>query len=106
MEFLNKIEIKGIVGRATMQTYGDTYVSNFSVVTEYCSKDKSGLLTTETMWLSCVATTQYNEELFTIQKGDHVHVIGRLRLRRYTDADGNERTLNEVVVQSVEKIDE
>lgn len=106
MEFLNKIELKGVVGRVTMQTFGGTLVCNFSVVTEYAYTDKNGLKTIETLWLSCFAAAQKENEFPNLVRGDKVHVIGRLRCRKYADEYGRVGTLTEVIVKSVEKIEE
>ena len=41
MEFLNKIELRGIVGQASLNRVGDSQVCRFSLVTEYSYKDRS-----------------------------------------------------------------
>ena len=40
MEFLNRIELKGVVGRAEVNSFNNSQVCNFSVVTEYSTIDK------------------------------------------------------------------
>ncbi len=39
------------------------------------------------------------------QKGSNIYVEGRVRKRKYTDRDGNEKESAEVVAQSVELLD-
>ena len=103
MEFLNKIELKGVVGKINYADVGEDTKVTFSLVTEHVTETKL----IETTWFECVGFfTQVPTNNGRIQKGDHAHVVGRLRIRRYTDADGNEMKLNEVVVQSLEKIED
>ena len=56
----------------------------------------------ETTWHRVIARdSPDNADTFRISKGDQVHVIGRLRVQRYTGADGMERTVMEVVASKV-----
>lgn len=96
MEFLNKVELKGVVGRVTTTRVADKSVTNFSLMTERINVSKDGLQTCEVTWFNC---TTWNE--IAINKGDYAHCFGRLRQRRYTDQDGAERVIYEVVVDSV-----
>ena len=106
MEFLNKVELKGVVGRTIIQSYGSNVVLGFSVVTEYLDTDIVGNQFAETMWWSCTKIyTEVNPNI-PIDKGDKAHVIGRLRQRKYTDQSGNEKILYDVVVEKVEKIED
>lgn len=104
MEFLNKVELKGVVGRVNIaDCTTDLKCANFSVITELHDRAHN---TIEYTWWNCLAWINKCPNCTEIQKGDKVHVIGRLRQRRYTDQEGNDRTSCEVVVQSVEKIEE
>lgn len=96
MEFLNKVELKGVVGRVTTSKVFDKSVTNFSLMTEQVNVNKDGLQATEVTWFNC---TTFNE--IAINKGDKAHVLGRLRVRRYTSEDGTERVSCEVVASSV-----
>lgn len=98
MEFLNQIEIKGVVGRVNAQKIGEATVTNFSVLTEYAYGNKNKR-TIETTWFNC---NFYGE--VPIESGDNVHLMGRMRQRSYDDADGVERYVWDVVVQKVEKL--
>ena len=99
MEYLNKVELKGVVGRANVTNYGDMNVTTFSVVTEYAYENKSGVSTLEMTWFSCTAY-----KALDIAKGDRVHVEGRFRTRKYLDQENVERVSYDVVVNKVEKI--
>lgn len=100
MEFLNKVELKGVVGRVTTTKVMDKSVTNFSLMTEQVNVNKDGLQATEVTWFYC---TTFNE--IAINKGDHAHVLGRLRIRRYTAEGGAERVSFEVVASSITILD-
>ena len=103
MEFINRIELAGVVGRIQRQTVSSQTMANFSLVTEYGFKDKSSSSVIETTWHNVVAWESENiPNLDGIERGSHVRVIGRLRMRRYIDSSGESRTLYEVVASSVE----
>ena len=103
MEFINRIELTGVVGRIQRQTVSSYKMANFSLVTEYGFKDKSSCSVIETTWHNVVAWESENiPNLDGIERGSHVRVIGRLRMRRYIDSSGESRTLYEVVASSVE----
>ena len=95
MEFLNKIEIAGVVGRANLTPCGPTTVCNFSVMTEYCYKGNDGGVVVDTLWLSVTACGPKPQwpDLSQIQKGSKVHIIGRFRAKRYVDNSGCDRTM-------------
>ena len=47
---------------------------------------------------------QDTADAFKLEKGSQVHVLGRLRIQRYTGADGVEREAVEVIASKVESI--
>jgi single-strand DNA-binding protein len=104
MEFLNKIELKGVVGRAEMNSFNNSQVCNFSVVTEYSTVDKERNSIIETAWFNVSAWSGRNDikDLYNIQKGSWVHVYGRLRVRKYTTQTGEERSAMDVIANKVE----
>ena len=76
---------------------------NFSVVTEYSTRDKEGNSASEVTWFNVSAWENRDviEDMFAIQKGVWVEVIGRVRMRRYTTQDNEERVALEVVARKV-----
>ena len=96
MEFLNKVELKGVVGRVSTTKVADKNITNFSLMTEQVNVSEDGLQATEVTWFYC---TTFNE--IAINKGDHANVLGRLRIRKYTTEGGTERVICEVVAASV-----
>ena len=102
MEFLNKVELKGIVGNVHTQTFGLHPSTRFSVVTEYASRDKDGKTTIEVTWFNCVTIPTENPLHGEIKKGDKIHLVGRLKSRNYTDQHNEPHYVFEVVVSSFE----
>lgn len=102
MEFLNSVEITGVVGRVNTQNVSDHKVANFSVVTEESFSDTIGCAIIETTWFNVVAWQ--NDEmpaLDALERGARVNVKGRLRHKHYINPDGEPRVMNEVVASSV-----
>ena len=83
MEFLNKIELRGVVGVSRLTNCGPTTICNFSLMTEYAYKGDNGCATIDTLWIQVIACGPKPgwPDLEKIQKGSKVHVIGRLRAK-------------------------
>ena len=87
MEFLNKIELRGIVGQSSLNRVGDSQVCR-SVV--------------DVTWFNITAWEGKNmPELHLIGKGVIVQVAGRVRTFRFTMADGAERSGWEILARRV-----
>ena len=107
MEQLNKIEIRGIIGRVNVKGIGDTKVANISVATDYAYKSQDGSVIIETTWHNVVAWEGKEiQNLDQLKKGSFVHVCGRLRNRKYVASDGTERTVCDIVARSLELVEE
>ena len=105
MEQLNRVELRGTVGSVYVKDFGNTRCVNFSVATNYCFKDREGCPVIETTWHRVIAwENQDTADAFKMKKGDSVHVLGRLRIQRYTSADGVEKQSVEIVAQRVNYI--
>jgi single-strand DNA-binding protein len=104
MEQLNRVELRGTVGSVYVKDFGNTKCVNFSVATNYCFKDREGCPVIETTWHRVIAwENQDTADAFKLEKGDSVHVLGRLRIRSYTGADGVEKQAVEIVAKRVDK---
>ena len=105
MEQLNRVELRGTVGSIYIKEFGNTRCVNFSVATNHCFKDRDGCPVIETTWHRVIAwENQDTADAFKLEKGSQAHVIGRLRIQRYTGADGVEREAVEVIASKVESI--
>ncbi len=104
MEQLNKVELRGILGVFRVMPVGDTRCATMSVATNYCFKDADGCPVIETTWHLVTAWEGKDcPDLSIFEKGDSVHIIGRLRNRRYVDASGMERNQTDIIAQTLEK---
>ena len=102
MEQLNRVELRGTVGSVYVKDFGNTRCINFSVATNFCFKDREGCPVIETTWHRVIAwEDQDTEDAFKMKKGDSAHVLGRLRIQRYTGADGVEKSMVEIVAGKV-----
>ena len=108
MEFLNRVQIGGVVRLARLTNCDPTTICNCSLRTKYAYKGDNGCATIDTLWIQVIAcgTKPGWPDLEKIQKGSKVHVIGRLRAKRYCDAEGVDRVCYEVVAQNLEVVDD
>ncbi len=102
MEFKNRIELRGVVGRADINSYNGKQVCNFSVVTEK-AVTRDGVSTVDPTWFNVTAwdRVQGIEDFCQIQKGSWVEVIGSLRLHKWITPDSEERSSLEVMARRV-----
>lgn len=103
MEFINRIEIRGVVGRAEVGSFNNSEVCNFSVVTDYSTVDREGNSAIDSTWFNVSAWSGRPgiPDLRTIQKGSWVEVVGRVRVRRYTTQENEERSSLDVLAREV-----
>lgn len=107
MESINSIELKGIVGMASVNRVGDTRNCRFSLVTETSYKAADGTPVVDTTWFNVIAWEgKGTPDLDRIKKGEVAHVHGRVRAYRFTTADGTDRQGWEIIAQSVEVSDQ
>lgn len=106
MEQLNRIELKGIIGTVRVADYGGRKCARLSVATNLAYRDKDGCAVIETTWHSVVCFEGKDVcELESLEKGDKVHLVGRIRNQRCTDGDGNDRMVTEILAGRLDKID-
>ncbi len=107
MEQLNRIEIIGRVGNATVNKYGEAQTIRFSVATDYVYKDKTGTPVIETTWHNVSAWENKNfPDLFEITRGKTVRVVGRVRQYKITTPEGAERTFSDIYAGTIEILDQ
>ena len=103
---LNKIML---IGRCTAPNIRDLEsgkLATFSLATTDRYKDRAGEWKEDTTWHNIVAygNTAGVVEKY-VQKGSQIYIEGKLRNRKYTDRDGVERYVTEVLVSSMEILD-
>ena len=103
-QYINRVELQGIVGTSKVISIGDKKVVRFSLATNYAYKDKEGYPVIETTWHACSVWAEREADLTMYRKGAPLHIEGRIRNIRYTDASGCERTTQEVVATKIERV--
>ena len=102
MEQINSVELLGIVGSVRLNTVADKEVINFSLATNYAYKSQDGESIIETTWHNVVAWERKEMPDFRqIKKGTVVHVLGRLKVHKYINSDGVEKTAFEVLASKL-----
>ena len=105
MEQLNSVTLRGIIGNARIQNIGDTEMARFSVATDHAFKNRSGEAVIETTWHQVTAfKSDKMPDFSTLVRGAGVEVKGRLRNNRYTDSNGVERSVTEILASQVSVI--
>ena len=100
-QHINRVELQGIVGTSRVSNLGEKNAISFSLATNYAFKDREGCHVIETTWHNCTFFADKGDDLSIYVKGTPLHIEGRLRNLRYTDACGCERTTIEVVASRV-----
>ena len=104
MKSINLHIIKGTIGRdARISTIGERKVANFAVATEYDYKNKDGSWNKETTWHNICAWQGFGVcDLSLLKKGVNVYITGRHRTRKYTDSQGLESVVEELLAETVD----
>lgn len=94
------------IGRAVKdielkRTTSGTSVVSFSIAVKRNFKNAEGNYDSD--FFDCIAFNKLAETISTyIHKGDLFGVVGRLQARSYTDKEGNNRKVTEIVVEEIE----
>ena len=103
MEYLNKIELNGVVGNFKITPINETKAARFSLLTQHTYKAKDGCCVVDCTWFSVTAfESERIKNLDQLEKGKVAHVIGRVRNQNYIDAEGKERQIWEVVADQLQ----
>ena len=107
MESINQIEIQGITGSVKIIPVPGSRVARFSLATNYSYRAKDGTMFVDTTWFNVSAFEGDKIRcLDQLQKGAKVHVLGRVRMQRYTDDNGSDRTCWEIVAQELNIVED
>ncbi|HEX6543035.1 MAG TPA: single-stranded DNA-binding protein [Ktedonobacterales bacterium] len=105
---LNKIMLIGNLGRDPELSYTPSgkAIAKFSLAVSRRRRDESGEMREETTWFNIVAWERLAETCNNyLHKGSKVYIEGRMTSRKYTDKDGIERTVWDVVASEMEMLD-
>lgn len=110
MEYLNKIELRGIIGNVKPVKVGDaTYAVHFTLATNYAYRSIDGTPIVDVSWHDITAWVGKDislEAVSSLKKGDAVEVVGRLKTQSYTSSNGEVRSCVNVIANKVVKLSE
>jgi single-strand DNA-binding protein len=101
---LNKVLLIGNLGQDPEERSleNGTEISRFSLATSETYKDRNGEKVEKTEWHKVVAfgkTAEVCNRYLT--KGSQVHVEGKIQTRRFTDKEGVERYMTEIILNNL-----
>ena len=106
---LNKIMLIGNLGRDPEMSYTPSgkAITKFSLAVSRFTGGREGEeRQKETQWFNIVAWEQLAERCNSyLHKGSKVYIEGRMTSRKYTDKDGVERTVWDVIASGMEMLD-
>lgn len=104
--FLNKVELIGVIGRANTTRIEDKVQVSMSFVTQHAYKGKDGSCIIDIEWHNIVAFMKKNDKIVEkLTKGTKVHILGRIKSRRFISESGEPRSVTEIVASEIETID-
>ena len=104
---LNKIMLIGNLGKDPEMNYTPSgmAVTKFPLAVSRYKKSNTGERQEETEWFNIIAWRQLAETCNTyLHKGSKVYIEGRLTQRKYTDKNGIDRWMVEVVANDMEML--
>ncbi len=101
MAGINKVILVGNIGRdpQTFEFEGGNKKISFSLATTESYRDRDGNWQDQTEWHNIVGYRYLADKNFA--KGDMVYVEGKLKTRKYTDKDGVEKYITEIVADKI-----
>lgn len=108
MKGINKVILVGTLGRDPEVRYMQNggAVTTLSLATSESWKDDSGQKQERTEWHRVVMFRKLAEIAGEyLQKGSKVYIEGKLRTRKYTGQDGNERSTTEINADEMQMLD-
>lgn len=107
MASLNQVHLIGRVGKdpETRQFDNGNKICTFSLATSEVYTNGQGERKENTEWHSIVLNNKLADLSQYIRKGSQVYVGGKIRTRKWTDNQGNDRYQTEVVGTTVQLLD-
>jgi single-strand DNA-binding protein len=105
---INKVILIGNVGQdpETRTLENGSKVGRFSLATSESYKDKDGNWQKSTEWHNVVVWRELAERAqANVKKGSSVFIEGKISYRKYTDKEGNERTVTDIVCSTLRLLD-
>ena len=106
--YSNRVILTGFLGvdAEVRKTTRQTPFTVLSLATKRSWKDRtSGQYRSETSWHHCICYGRTGQFAATLSKGAHVQVEGEIRTRQYTPEGGPTKSITDIRVFSVVKLD-
>jgi len=105
--YKNQVILEGFLGKSPEIRFmpsGDK-VANVTLATKEVWRDKAGKLVSSTEWHALVFYAERADRAELYEKGDNIHVEGKIQTRKYTDSAGHSKTVREIIVMRSHRID-
>ena len=105
--YKNQVILEGFLGKSPEIRFmpsGDK-VANVTLATKEVWKDKAGKPVSSTEWHALVFYAERADRAELYEKGDNIHVEGKIQTRKYTDNAGHSKTVREIIVMRSHRID-
>lgn len=99
MEFINKIELAGIVGQVSESTYAPG-VKRFSLMTQKSYYSEGGHAIVNHTWFQCVISENI-KGYDKVKPNAEIHLNGEVKLYTYTTSAGEDRGSYEILVKEL-----
>ncbi|OED37663.1 single-stranded DNA-binding protein [Flavobacteriaceae bacterium (ex Bugula neritina AB1)] len=100
---VNRVTLVGFVGKdpEIRATQAGALIASLSIATSERYKDKQGQKQESTEWHKVVVFGKLSEVVqMYVKKGSQLYVEGKLKTRKWTDKQGQDRYVTEIVVDS------
>ena len=108
MEYLNRIELRGVVGNVKVTPERDSAIARISLMTAIAYKDSYGMPVIQSCWHNLVVFSGKGipaDTVKAIEKGDRLYIEGILHQQRYTNDVGTTSSYYEVLVNKLSVLD-
>ena len=105
--YKNQVILEGFLGKSPEIRFmpsGDK-VANVTLATKEVWKDKAGKPVSSTEWHALVFYAERADRAELYERGDNIHVEGKIQTRKYTDNAGHPKTVREIIVMRSHRID-
>ena len=105
--YKNQVILEGFLGKAPeirLMPSGDK-IANVTLATKEVWKDKTGNVASSTEWHALVFYAERADRAELYDKGDNIHVEGKIQTRRYTNSEGQNKIVREIIVMRSHRID-
>ena len=105
--YKNQVILEGFLGKSPEIRFmpsGDKG-ANVTLATKEVWKDRAGKPVSSTEWHALVFYAERADRAELYEKGDNIHVEGKIQTRKYTDNAGHPKTVREIIVMRSHRID-